>query len=281
VTGRDDLTVVIPCFNHGRYLGEAVASALGQDGGEPSLVVVDAGSTDPETEEAIAGLPASAEVIRQANAGPAAARNTGFERARTPYVLPLDADDRLPPGALSVLHAALESDSRAAYAYGVMRFFEDWSGEVRFPGYDPYRLLYRPIVGWLGLVRRAAWEQIGGFDAALQGFEDWDFTLGAIDHGWHGHRLDRVVLEYRKHGRSGLEADRRRYRALYRSLRAKHAGLYARAADLAADSDLGAVGRLLYRTWWAWRPLPASAERALFALHFGRPGPGRVAGDPP
>jgi hypothetical protein len=76
------------------------------------------------------------------------------------------------------------------------------------------------------------------------------------------------VLEYRKHGRSGLEADRRRYRVLYRALRAKHAGLYDRARELAEDSDLGAAGRLLYRTWWAWRPLPAGVERALFGLHF-------------
>jgi glycosyltransferase involved in cell wall biosynthesis len=262
------VTVVIPCFNHGRYLGEAVASALEQDGVAPALIVVDDGSTEAETEAALAALPDSVEVIRQANGGPAAARNAGFERAETPYVLPLDADDRLPADALADLAAALDSDPKAGYAYGVMRFFEDWSGEVRFPGYDPYRLLYRPIVGWLGLVRRAAWEEAGGFDPRLQGFEDWDFTLGAIDHGWHGHRLDRVVLEYRKHGRSGLEADRRRYRVLYRALRAKHAGLYDRARELAADSDLSAAGRLLYRTWWAWRPLPAGVERALFGLHF-------------
>ena len=264
------MTVVIPCFNHGRYLGEAVASVLEQEGGEPAIVVVDDGSTEPETESALAALPDSVEVIRQENAGPAAARNAGFRRAETPYVLPLDADDRLPADALSDLQAILDSDPRAGYAYGVMRFFEDWSGEVRFPDYDPYRLLYRPIVGWLGLVRRAAWEEIGGFDPELQGFEDWDFTLGAIEHNWHGHRLDRVVLEYRKHGRSGLEADRRRYRELYRALREKHSGLYARAEELAGESDLGPLGRLVYRTWWAWRPLPASAERALFGLHFGR-----------
>jgi glycosyltransferase involved in cell wall biosynthesis len=261
---------VIPCFNHGRYLREAVASALGQEGGEPSIIVVDDGSTEPETEAALAALPPSVEVIHQANAGPAAARNAGFERAQTPYVLPLDADDRLPADVLPDLQDALDSDPRAAYAYGVMRFFEDWSGEVRFPGYDPYRLLYRPIVGWLGLVRREAWEEIGGFDPELQGFEDWDFTLGAIERNWHGRRLDRVVLEYRKHGRSGLEADRRRYRELYRALRAKHVGLYAHARDLSVGTDLGPVGRLVYRTWWAWRPLPASAERALFGLHFGR-----------
>jgi GT2 family glycosyltransferase len=184
--------------------------------------------------------------------------------------MPLDADDRLPPGTMAALRARLDGDRASAYAYGTMRFFGDWSGEVRFPPYDPYRLLYRPIVGWLGLIRREDWERAGGFDPSLTGFEDWDFTLAMAACGRRGHRLDRVVLEYRKHGRSGLEGDRRRYRELYRRLRAKHADLFRRAPQLAADSDLGPVGRLAYRTWWAWRPLPASAERALFGLHFRR-----------
>jgi glycosyltransferase involved in cell wall biosynthesis len=268
VTGHDDVTVVIPCFNHGDYLLDAVASVLSQEGESPHLIVVDDGSIEPQTETVLDALPEDVELIRQANAGPAAARNAGFARAATPYVLPLDADDRLPAGVLAEMHAALESDPRAAYAYGVMRFFGDWGGEVRFPGYDPYRLLYRPIVGWLGLVRRTAWEEAGGFDPELRGFEDWDFTLAAIEQGRHGHRLDRIVLEYRKHGRSGLEDDRRRYRELYRRLREKHTGLYERADELAAASDLGPLGRLVYRTWWAWRPLPAGSERALYKLLF-------------
>ena len=270
MTGRDDVTVVIPCFNHGNYLGEAVASVLTQEGESPRLIVVDDGSTEPETAATLESLPEGVELIRQANAGPAAARNAGFARSETPYVLPLDADDRLPAGALAAMHQALESDQDAAYAYGVMHFFGDWGGEVRLPGYDPYRLLYRPIVGWLGLIRRAAWKEAGGFDPELLGFEDWDFTLSAIERGWHGRRLDRVVLDYRKHGHSGLEQDRRRYRELYRRLRDKHAGLYQRARELAAESDLGPAGRLAYRTWWAWRPLPAGLERTIYRFLFRR-----------
>jgi glycosyltransferase involved in cell wall biosynthesis len=272
VPGRDDVTVVIPCFNHGRFLGEAVASVAGQEGGAPRVIVVDDGSTDRDTEEAISTLEgadgAEVEVIRQENAGPAAARNSGFAKATTGYVLPLDADDRLPPGALSALVGALDRDSEAAFSYGVMRYFGDWSGEVKLPDYDPYRLLYRPITGWLGLVRRSVWEELGGFDPELQGYEDWDFVLGSIERGWHGRQLRQVVLDYRKHDRSGLEADRRRHRALLARLRSKHADLYARSDELAERSDLGPVGRLVYRTWWAWRPLPASWERALYSLLF-------------
>ena len=266
--GDGDVTVVIPCFNHGAYIGEAVGSVLAQEGPAPRIVVVDDGSTDEATARALGALPDGVEVIHQANAGPAAARNAGIESTDSAYLLMLDADDRLPEGALADLREALDADPKAGYAYGVMHFFGDWSGEVRLPPYDPYRLLYRGIVGWIGLIRREAWEAVGHFDPALQGFEDWDFTLGALAAGWRGRRLDRVVLDYRKHGRSGLEQDRRRYRELYRRLRAKHAGLYERAPEFARESDLNPAGRRFYRTFWAWRPLPAALERAAYSLVF-------------
>jgi O-antigen/teichoic acid export membrane protein/glycosyltransferase involved in cell wall biosynthesis len=273
-----EVTVVIPCFNHGEYVGEAVASVLAQDGPSPRIVVVDDGSTDEGTHTALDALPREVEVIRQANAGPAAARNAGIEATDSPYLLMLDADDRLPKGALGELRAALDADPEAGYAYGVMHFFGDWSGEVRLPPYDPYRLLYRGVVGWIGLVRREAWEAAGRFDPELQGFEDWDFTLGALGAGWRGKRLDLVVLDYRKHGRSGLEQDRRRYRELYRRLRSKHAELFKQAPELARESDLGPAGRLAYRTFWAWRPVPAFLERAAYSLLF-RPRGDKRPGD--
>ena len=259
-----DVTVVIPCFNHGRFLAEAVGSAIGQEGDTPRVIVVDDGSTDEATIEALGKLPDGVEVIRQANAGPAAARNAGIEASDSPYLLMLDADDRLPPGTLAALRDALEADPGAGYAYGTMRHFGDWTGEVRFPEFDPFRLLYRGIVGWIGLVRRTCWEQVGGYDDELGGMEDWNFTLAALERGWHGHKLDRVVLEYRKHDWSGVERDRARHRELFKRMRARHPDLYAREREFAAATDLGPLGRAFYRTWWRYRPLPARLERWLY-----------------
>ena len=264
MAARDDVTVVIPCFNHGRFLGEALASALAQSAGRPRIAVVDDGSTEGATQRALEALPEGVELIRQANAGPAAARNAGIARTDSPYLLMLDADDRLPPDALAAMLEALESDPGAGYAYGTMRLFGAWSGEVNFPEFDPFRLLYRGIVGWVGLLRRAAWEQVGGYDEELGGMEDWNLTLGALERGWHGRKLDRVVLEYRKHEWSGVERDRARHRELFKRMRARHPDLYAREREFARHSDLGPAGRLFYRTWWRYRPLPARLERWLY-----------------
>jgi glycosyltransferase involved in cell wall biosynthesis len=262
---HSDITVLIPCFNHGRFLLESVERALGQDGGPPQVIVVDDGSTDEETEGALAELPNEVRLIRQANAGVAAARNAGFEKSDSELVLVVDADDRLTTDALDVLRPPLEANPDVGYCYGLMKLIGAWSGVLRFPDFDPYILLHRSIAGaQLGLVRRRCWEDAGGFDPAIHGYEDWDFCLSALEKGWRGLQINRVTHEYRKHERSGEEEHRRRYRHIYRQLRAKHADLFARRKEFAAQSDLGPLHRLGYRTYWAWRPLPARVEKALY-----------------
>jgi glycosyltransferase involved in cell wall biosynthesis len=263
---HEDVTVVIPCFNHGNFLLESVERALGQHGGPPKVIVVDDGSTDPETARALEALPPEVQLIRQQNAGVASARNAGFERSDGDLLLMVDADDRLTLDAIDVLRPPLESNPRVGYCYGLMKLIGDWSGVLRFPDFDPYILLHRSIAGaQLGLVRRAAWEDAGGFDPAIDGYEDWDFCLSALEHGWRGLQIPQVTHEYRKHGRSGNEEHRRRYRHVYRQLRAKHAELFARRKEFAAETELGPMGRLAYRTYWAWRPVPARVENAIYS----------------
>jgi glycosyltransferase involved in cell wall biosynthesis len=267
-TANGQVTVVIPCFNYGRFVGEAVRSALGQNGGAPQVVVVDDGSTDPATVETLDALQPPVRLLRTANGGPAAARNAGAAAADTPHLLFLDADDRLPAGALDALRPPLEADGALGFTYGRTHFFGDLGGELGLPAYDPYRLLHRSLVSATSLLRREAFDAVGGFDPEVPGYEDWDLYLGLLEHGWEGRRVDAVTLEYRRHGLSGFGADRRGYRSRYRALRRKHSRLFARRAELARRSDLNAPGRLLYRTFWAWRPVPAALERAVYAVVF-------------
>ena len=270
---NDDITVVVACFNLGAYLEEAIASVLGQAGGTPRVVVVDDGSDEPRTLEVLDALPDAIEVVRQPNRGVCAARNAGLARASTPYVLVLDADDRLGPGALAALRAPLEAEPRLGFAYGLMRFFGDWEGMLRFPPYDPYRLLYRHTIGLSALTRRQVVQDTGGFDPDFEQFEDWELWVNALAHGWRGRRVDGVTLEYRRHGATKLAADRTAYRRAFARLRSKHAQLYGERAALARESDLGPAGRLWYRLWWGHRPLPASLERALHRARWRARGP--------
>ncbi len=265
---NDDITVVITCFNYGAFLAQSVESVLTQAGGEPHVIVVDDGSTDARTLAELDRLPSQVELVRQSNAGVAEARNNGLRRVQTPFAMALDADDCLASDALVQLRAPLEAEPALGFSYGIIRFFGDWEGVLDMPPYDPYRLLYRHNIGPTALIRRGLFEDVGGYDPALTGYEDWEFWLHALERAWRGRRVEAVTLLQRRHGPSRHLGARPHYRATFRQLRRKHAALYGRAGRgrLAAESDLGIAGRLVYRWWWGWRPLPARVELALQAV---------------
>lgn len=256
------MAVVVPCYRYGRFLADAVDSLRTQQGGPPRIVVVDDGSPDSETLDALDRLDSvdDVEVVRQENAGVCAARNRGLALADRPFVMCLDADDRLASGALRALRAPLEARRDIGFAYGHQRFFGALEGEMRFPPYDPLRLLDRHLIGPTALVRREVMEDTGGYDPAFTHYEDWELWVDALAHGWVGVRVDAVTHEYRRHAGGKLDADRKGYRAFRRQLAAKHFDLYARRSELARRSDLGPVGRATYRWFWGPRPLPTAVE---------------------
>src|SRR5271156_2351481 len=96
MTNSFKVSVVIPCFNHGAFLPEAVASVINIKRNDIELIVVDDGSTDERTGKEMDALVAQGiNVVRQENKGLAAARNAGILLAKGEYILPLDADNRL------------------------------------------------------------------------------------------------------------------------------------------------------------------------------------------
>ncbi len=96
------ISVIIPCYNYGRFLPDAVNSVLGQkkDGLAVEIIVVDDGSTD-DTAAVAQRLGSSIQYIYQENQGPSAARNSGIRIARGDYLVFLDADDLLTAGTLA------------------------------------------------------------------------------------------------------------------------------------------------------------------------------------
>src|SRR3954466_6068018 len=106
-----DITVVIPCFNHGRFLLESVDRALGQNGGPPRVIVVDDGSTDEATEGALGELLRRVELIRQGNAAGAAARNGWIDTSDSELLLMVYAQDRLTVDALDTPSAPREANA--------------------------------------------------------------------------------------------------------------------------------------------------------------------------
>jgi glycosyltransferase involved in cell wall biosynthesis len=234
------VAVVIPCFNDGATLAEAVDSARGQHRlGE--LVVVDDGSEDPATLKAFATLEREGvRVVHRPNGGLGAARMTGVSATSADYVFCLDADDRLMPGALSELADALDADPSLALCWGDYRLFGDrsWRQQTA-PSLDPWQISYQNDIPASVLVRRTAlrnglgWELRGGY-------EDWDMLMGLAERGERGRRVPIVAYEYRQHGARMLGASATRHGDIYADLRRRHPRLFTgrRRAWLSSNAPL-------------------------------------------
>ena len=181
------MSVIIPCFNHGEFLPEAVASVTRIRRDDVELIVVDDGSTDKRTRNEMDTLCAHGiKVIRQENKGLAAARNVGILASQGEYLFPLDADNRLRSGwidrGIGILTRTKLASSTA---------MRNASGPVQTAGMSarltPDRLLhweFHPLFPPSTVVLSG--NRTGGYYRAMpvQGLEDWDFWLGALEHGW-------------------------------------------------------------------------------------------------
>ena len=202
--GSVKASIVIPCFNHGQYLREALASALLSDFDDYEVVVVDDGSTDEATLSIIEELKSQLRdrqnlfFIRQENQGPSVARNNGIRAARGEYILPLDADDRISPHFLRKAADILDNNPRVGVVYAYVKYIGDKDGLLECPVFDAQKLLLNNFVAGCSVFRRLVWEDCSGYDPNLAiGYEDWDLWIGAMERGWMFHLIKEVLFEYR------------------------------------------------------------------------------------
>lgn len=193
------VSVVIPCYNHGRYLDEAIDSVLAQTFDDFEIVVVDDGSTDAFTIDLLKGYHREkTRVLRTVNMGLAAARNNGISAAVGEYILPLDADDRIEPTYLEQAVAVLDGDHQVAIVYCRARLFGAVESEWLLPEYTLERMLLDNVIFCSAVFRRSDWTAIGGYDPGMvYGWEDYDFWLGIIERGGQVVRIPEILFCYR------------------------------------------------------------------------------------
>jgi glycosyltransferase involved in cell wall biosynthesis len=203
-TGAPLVSVVVPCYRQSRFLADAIESVLAQSYPHFEIVVVDDGSPD-NTAEVASRYPMT-RYVRQANAGPAAARNAGLRHSQGAFVVFLDADDRLLPEALEIGLAALATRPECAFVSGQChginadgRWLTAEPGPV--PSRDHYQELLRDCYIWMPgavMFRRIALSAAGGFDGAFRSSADHELYLRiARAHPVLCH--DRVIAEHRRH----------------------------------------------------------------------------------
>lgn len=209
------VSVIVPCYNYARYVGDAISSILEQDYPNFELIIVDDGSSDDSLEvidKAVRDLRAKSlvrhiEVINQENSGVSAALNAGISRSKGEFVATFDADDVMVPGRLSLQVDYLKDQPAVGCLGGRAVRIDDQGNlldnKVKEKGvcsYDFEAALACALVvgGNLAMYRREALLVVGGYDPEIK-IQDFQMTLRIAHAGYRVDVLPETITLYRKH----------------------------------------------------------------------------------
>lgn len=199
--GEGKVSIVIPCYNHGPMLREALASIEQvRNANLLEVIVVDDGSSEAETitilnEVAEAGT----RVLRQPNRGSSAARNAGIRLSKAEFILPLDSDNRLRDVYFNQGISLLRDNPNIGVVYTDAEYFGERSGRWDVPEFDLFSLIRWNFIDVCALYRRSLWDEVGGYDEQMpsMGLEDWDFWLRVACHSGTFFHVAEIGFDYR------------------------------------------------------------------------------------
>lgn len=196
------VSVIVPCYNGGQYLQDAVESALRQTYKDLEIIVVDDGSVDEETLQALNRIAKLDRVrlLTQDNQGPSSARNSGIRECSGEYFLPLDADDLIEPDYVGEAVAVMDALPDVGIVYCHADFIGDLKGSWELPSFSWPTILVHNLIFNASLFRKADWEAVGGYDQSmLDGREDHDFVLRILGLRRTVYRLKGTYFHYRRY----------------------------------------------------------------------------------
>ena len=254
------VSVILPVYNGARFIRESLDSVLAQTFHDYEVICVDDGSTDASL-AVVEEYRRDVTIIRQANAGQSAARNAGVGHASGRYVAFIDQDDRWYPWKLEQQVVAIERDPEAVLVHcnsdrmdAEGRVVQRGATLAEYPGAmkSPLgRLLDEGLIlPSAMMVRRDAFERVGGFDPELRGYEDFDLCA-RLKHEGPFVFVDEPAMCYRVHvggsSRAGHTVVRSRERflknmmKLYGANEAKRRILYMLLAECYSDWGMDAM----------------------------------------
>jgi glycosyltransferase involved in cell wall biosynthesis len=248
------VSVIIPCYNYGRFLSNALDSILAQTYANWECLVVNDGSTD--TTEAVATHYAQKDArfkyVYQNNSGVSSARNKALEQATGTYIQLLDADDLLEKDKLALQVAYLEENTTVDLVYSSMIFFKD--GDEKSQS-EPRLLQNKSSVSGSGeamlrsllddnlflpgctLARKSLYDDVGVFTRGIEGIEDWDYFYRAalLQKEFYHDGREGTRLLVRFHGNN---ASANRYKMWSHIIKARKA-LMQQTEDLLENKNSG------------------------------------------
>ena len=274
------ISIVIPCYNDGRFLRGCLESVFAQSLRPDQILVVNDGSTENRTKDILRniGLP-GVTVLHQDNRGLAAARNTGMRNCDGEYVYFLDADDVIAPQCLAKLSALLEERKDAIAAVSKMQLLGGPNdGTIWGQTLNPYIIRAQNQCGAGIMLRKEAVSKHNlWYDESMRsGYEDWELHIRLVK----AHKTilfcPEPLYQYRIRKKSLLSTTRKRHLEVVNYIQIKHSDDYTfdnlvdtkRAyapALIVTSNDIekadlkGWLDRQTFRDW-SWADHPAASE---------------------
>jgi glycosyltransferase involved in cell wall biosynthesis len=193
-----EISVVTPCYNHGKYIPEMLGSVLNQTFQNFEVIIVNDGSTD-DTRKILDGIHhEKVNIFHTKNFGPAHARNLAIKKARGEIIMNLDADDKIGPQFLEKCHDIFVKHPNAGIVYSDVEFFGAKTGPFILPVYSLDEMLQGNSIVANACFRRSDWKKTKGYSHAMtHGYEDFDFWLSIIELGRDVYQIKEPLVFYR------------------------------------------------------------------------------------
>lgn len=194
------VSVIIPTFNHGLFVEEAIRSVENLADDRIEMIVIDDGSTDETSKEISKKLKDQGyQVFIRENQGVAASRNFGIRQAKGKYIIPLDADNRILSPYITKGIEILEANPKVAVVFGDAGIFGEKDGTWVNHPLKLEEIIFENYIDNCAIYKKEAWESVGGYDenAPFHTREDWFFWLALLGKGWKFEYLNEFCFEYR------------------------------------------------------------------------------------
>lgn len=232
----EKISVIMPCYNDGKYIKEAIESIKKQTYPSWELIIIDDGSDDEETVRIIEEIcDERIIVLHTEHLRPAGARNYGIQHATGKYILPVDSDDTIDYTYMEKAVKIIESDERIGVVYCEADLFGEKSGRWELPNYSFDQMLLDNVVFVTALFYRKDWEEVGGFNThMLAGMEDYDFWLSILALGKEIYQIPEILFHYRIKPVSrttGFQSDYVQMQNTYRQIYDNHKVFYQKNGE--------------------------------------------------
>jgi glycosyltransferase involved in cell wall biosynthesis len=195
------ISIIIPCYNHGAFIREAIES-VESNAKEFSyeIIINNDGSSDNATINELEKCQEEGyRILHQPNQGLAAARNNAISIAKGKYILPLDSDNKLHKNYLTKAIEILENNSGIDVVYGNPLFFGMQNGIIKVGEFDFFKIIRGNYIDACAVYKKEIWQKINGYDGNMpaMGHEDWEFWINIFINGGKFFYLDEVCFYYR------------------------------------------------------------------------------------